>query len=133
MRTPCTNLVCWSSVVLLALGVAACAGSSDTGSSRGEPSASSDDDKAALSVVFDGKRHVIDKDRFVIGSSPDADLVIDHESVQPEHAAVLREDNGYRIKDLGGGIDFKKMRIDNKSIDDGDAFVLGEVEIVFSL
>jgi hypothetical protein len=47
---------------------------------------------------------------------------------------VIRRIDTYYIKDLGStaGIVYRGMRIDNKRIDEGDVFHLGEYELRFT-
>ena len=51
-----------------------------------------------------------------------------------KHAAVIRRNGTFYIKDLGStnGIDYKGMRIDNKRIDEGDIFHLCDYELRFT-
>jgi hypothetical protein len=55
-------------------------------------------------------------------------------NISRKHAAVVRRNGTYFIKDLGStnGIDFKGMRIDNKRIDEGDVFHLCDYELRFT-
>ena len=52
-------------------------------------------------------------------------------NISRKHAAVIRRNGVYYIKDLGStnGIDYKGMRIDNKRIDEGDLFHLCDYEL----
>jgi hypothetical protein len=54
----------------------------------------------------------------------DRDLAIKDGNISRKHAAVIRRNGTFYIKDLGStnGIDYKGMRIDNKRIDEGDVF-----------
>ena len=51
-----------------------------------------------------------------------------------KHAAVILRDGNYYLKDLGSthGILYKGMQIDNKRIDEGDVFQIGDSEIRFT-
>ena len=80
-----------------------------------------------LYLVFDNQKYRIDKDQFIIGrGAKSSDLPIKDGNISRKHAAVIRRNGTYFIKDLGStnGIDFKGMRIDNKRIDEGDTFHL---------
>jgi len=101
------------------------------------PSSSSSSEPPAppLFLVFNGQRYLIDKDQFVIGrGSKTADLAIKDGNISRKHAVVLRRNGVYYIKDLGStnGIEYKGMRIDNKRIDEGDAFTICDYELRFT-
>ena len=90
---------------------------------------------ALLYLVFNGQRHVVDKEQFVIGrGSKTADLPIKDGNISRQHAVVLRRNGVYYIKDLGStnGIEYKGMRIDNKRIDEGDTFYICDYELKFT-
>ncbi len=86
-------------------------------------------------LVFDNQKYRIDKDQFIIGrGSKSSDLPIKDGNISRKHAAVIRRNGTYFIKDLGStnGIDFKGMRIDNKRIEEGDVFHLCDYELRFT-
>jgi hypothetical protein len=88
-----------------------------------------------LYLIFDSQKYRIDKDQFIIGrGSKSSDLPIKDGNISRKHAAVVRRNGTYFIKDLGStnGIDFKGMRIDNKRIDEGDVFHLCDYELRFT-
>jgi hypothetical protein len=88
-----------------------------------------------LFLVFNNQRMPIDKDQFIIGrGSKTSDLAIKDGNISRKHAAVIRRNGTYYIKDLGStnGIDYKGMRIDNKRIDEGDVFHLCDYELRFT-
>jgi hypothetical protein len=96
---------------------------------------SSSGSTAPLYLVFDSQKYRIDKDQFIIGrGSKSSDLPIKDGNISRKHAAVIRRNGTYFIKDLGStnGIDFKGMRIDNKRIDEGDVFYLCDYELRFT-
>ncbi|HEX3698059.1 MAG TPA: FHA domain-containing protein [Polyangia bacterium] len=96
---------------------------------------SSSGSTAPLYLVFDNQKYRIDKDQFIIGrGSKSSDLPIKDGNISRKHAAVIRRNGTYFIKDLGStnGIDFKGMRIDNKRIDEGDVFYLCDYELRFT-
>ena len=63
-----------------------------------------------------------------------SDLPIRDGNISRKHAAVIRRNGTFYIKDLGStnGIDYKGMRIDNKRIDEGDIFNLCDYELRFT-
>src|SRR6185369_9252578 len=75
-----------------------------------------------LFLVYNGQRYPVTKDQFIIGrGSKTSDLPIKDGNISRKHAAVIRRNGTFYIKDLGStnGIDYKGMRIDNKRIDEG--------------
>ena len=90
---------------------------------------------ATLYLVYNNQRYPIMKDQFIIGrGSKTSDLPIKDGNISRKHAAVIRRNGTYYIKDLGStnGIDYKGMRIDNKRIDEGDVFHLCDYELRFT-
>jgi len=88
-----------------------------------------------LYLVFNNQRIPIDKDQFIIGrGSKTSDLAIKDGNISRKHAAVIRRNGMFYIKDLGStnGIDYKGMRIDNKRIDEGDVFHICDYELRFT-
>jgi hypothetical protein len=88
-----------------------------------------------LCIIHDGRSYPITRDEFLIGCDRKAvHLAIEDGNVSRLHAAVIRRDGAYYIKDLGSthGILYKGMRIDNKRIDDGDAFEIGGHQLRFT-
>jgi hypothetical protein len=90
--------------------------------------------RRTLFLIFDGKRHALTGTEHVIGRSPSCDLQIRDGVISRKHAAVIRRIDTYYIKDLGStaGIVYRGLRIDNKRIDEGDVFHLGEYELRFT-
>jgi hypothetical protein len=88
-----------------------------------------------LFLVFNNQRIPIDKDQFIIGrGSKSSDLAIKDGNISRKHAAVIRRNGMFYIKDLGStnGIDYKGMRIDNKRVDEGDVFHICDYELRFT-
>jgi len=88
-----------------------------------------------LYLVYNGQRYPVTKDQFIIGrGSKTSDLAIKDGNISRKHAAVIRRNGTFYIKDLGStnGIDYKGMRIDNKRIDEGDVFHLCDYELRFT-
>lgn len=88
-----------------------------------------------LFLIYNGQRYPISKDQFIIGrGSKTSDLAIKDGNISRKHAAVIRRNGTYYIKDLGStnGIDYKGMRIDNKRIDEGDVFHICDYELRFT-
>lgn len=72
----------------------------------------------------DGKLDPVAKERFLIGRGKHCDLVINSGKVSREHAAIVREGDGWFIEDLGSsnGTWFNKQRIKRRKIEDGDEY-----------
>lgn len=88
-----------------------------------------------LYLIYNGHRYPISKDQFIIGrGSKSSDLAIKDGNISRKHAAVIRRNGTYYIKDLGStnGIDYKGMRIDNKRVDEGDVFHICDYELRFT-
>jgi pSer/pThr/pTyr-binding forkhead associated (FHA) protein len=95
----------------------------------------SPDGGPTLFLIFNSQKIPIEKDQFIIGrGSKTSDLAIKDGNISRKHAAVIRRNGTYYIKDLGStnGIDYKGMRIDNKRIDEGDVFHLCDYELRFT-
>ena len=113
------------------LGAALGSSLGPAGPMDGKPSAQT----TPLYLVFDNQKYRIDKDQFIIGrGTKSSDLPIKDGNISRKHAAVIRRNGTYFIKDLGStnGIDFKGMRIDNKRIEEGDIFHLCDYELRFT-
>ena len=88
-----------------------------------------------LYLIFNQQRYPVQKDQFIIGrGSKTSDLPIKDGNISRKHAAIIRRNGTYYIKDLGStnGIDYKGMRIDNKRIDEGDVFHICDYELRFT-
>ncbi len=88
-----------------------------------------------LFLIHDGRRYPVTADSLVIGSGRAiSGLMIGGAALPPKHAAVIRRNGSYYLKDLESiyGIHYKGMRIDNKRIDEGDVFHIGAHEIRFT-
>jgi hypothetical protein len=99
------------------------------------PDNSSSAESPTLFLMFNNQRIAIEKDQFIIGrGSKTSDLPIKDGNISRKHAAIIRRNGVYYIKDLGStnGIDYKGMRIDNKRIDEGDVFHLCDYELRFT-
>ncbi len=72
----------------------------------------------------DGGEWEVARDRFLIGRGRHCDLVIDSGKVSREHAAVVRDADGWWIEDLGSanGTWFRQERVKRRRIEDGDEY-----------
>lgn len=88
-----------------------------------------------LFILFEGEKIPVTKEQFIIGRvSRLCDLTIKDANVSRKHAAIIRRNNNYYIKDLGStnGIEYNGMRIDNKRIDEGDTFHICDHVLTFT-
>ena len=88
-----------------------------------------------LVLVFNQQPIAITKDQFIIGRKhAGSDLVIKDGNISRQHAAIVRRNGAYYLKDLGStnGITFRGMRIDHKRIDEGDIFNICDYELRFT-
>ena len=88
-----------------------------------------------LYLIFQNQRFLIDKDQFIIGrGAKTSDLPIRDGNISRKHAAVVRKNGGYFIRDLGStnGIDFNGTRVDNKRIEEGDVYSLCDYQLRFT-
>ncbi len=72
----------------------------------------------------DGREWEVGRDRFLIGRGRHCDLVIDSAKVSREHAAIVRDEDGWWIEDLGSanGTWFRQQRVQRRRIEDGDEY-----------
>jgi len=106
---------------------AAAALEDDIAASERTPTGEARADPGTLYVVGEGGEiDKVDKDRFLIGRGKHCDLVVDSAKVSREHAAIVREDDGWYLEDLGSanGTWFQRARIDRRRIENGDEFFI---------
>ena len=74
----------------------------------------------------DGSVVEVDRDRFVIGRGGHCDLVIDSTKISREHAAFVRDAEGWWIEDLGSsnGTWYRGERVQRRRVVHGDEFFL---------
>jgi pSer/pThr/pTyr-binding forkhead associated (FHA) protein len=91
--------------------------------------------RPTLYVIFNGQKMQVNKDEFVIGrGSKSADLPIKDGNISRRHAAVVFQNGGWYMKDLGStnGIEFNGTRIDTKLIAEGDMIQICDYELRFT-
>lgn len=87
-----------------------------------------------LSVVLEGVRYEVTKERFVVGrGGRSSDLAIDDPGVSRQHAVIERAGGTYYLVDMGStnGIEYEGERIARKQIAHGDRFRIGDHELEF--
>ena len=88
-----------------------------------------------LSLIFNGRKIPISKEKFVIGrGSKSSDLPIKDGNISRQHAAIILHNGVYYLKDLAStnGVEYNGMRIDNKRIEEGDVFHICDYELRFT-
>jgi len=88
-----------------------------------------------LSVIYNSSKIAVTKGEFVIGrGSRSADLVIQDGNISRRHAAVVFQNGGFYIKDLGStnGIEYQGKRVESKHIEEGDVVKLCDHVLQFT-
>ncbi len=85
-------------------------------------------------LQWNGQRHVLEKQRSVLGRSRDADVQIEDPNISRRHAEVVQEGSAYWLVDLGStnGTEVNGRRVQRARLDDGSRFTLGETTVTFS-
>ena len=67
----------------------------------------------------------------IVGRSPDADLLLAHESISRQHARISREDGGWQIRDLGSknGSRVNTFHVTEQVLRNGDRLDLGTIRM----
>ena len=91
-----------------------------------------------LSRVDEQLEYVLSRPRVFIGTAPGSDIVIDSmfqewETVDPTHAELRRESEGFVLVDHGSGSGtfVNEMRTGENLLSDGDVIRVGDVQFVF--
>lgn len=87
-----------------------------------------------LYLNFEGRSHVVDKARFIIGrGTQGTDLTIKDGNVSRKHVAIVFQNGGFFVEDLGStnGIEFNGERVDSKKIEHGDVYYICDHELSF--
>ena len=72
-------------------------------------------------------------DRALIGRSPECDVFLDDVTVSRRHAELVREGNGFTIRDLGSlnGTFVNRRRIETSALEDDDEVQIGKYRMTF--
>jgi hypothetical protein len=90
---------------------------------------------AQLSILYQGNRVGVNKDRFVIGrGKQSSDLMLKDPNVSRQHAMVEYQNGIYFMVDMGStnGVEYNGQRIARKQIIEGDAFRICDHELRFT-
>jgi pSer/pThr/pTyr-binding forkhead associated (FHA) protein len=89
----------------------------------------------ALSLVYQGERYSVNKDRFVIGrGKQSSDLTLKDPNVSRQHAMIEFQNGVYFMVDMGStnGVEYNGQRIARKQITEGDVFRICDHDILFT-
>jgi hypothetical protein len=90
---------------------------------------------AALTLVYQGERFPVTKDRFVIGrGKQSSDLTLKDPNVSRQHAMIEFQNGVYFMVDMGStnGIEFHGQRVARKQITEGDTFRICDHDLSFT-
>lgn len=90
---------------------------------------------SALSILYQGDRHGVTKDRFVIGrGKQSSDLTLKDPNVSRQHAMIEFQNGVYFMVDMGStnGVEYNGQRIARKQIAEGDVFRICDHELRFT-
>jgi pSer/pThr/pTyr-binding forkhead associated (FHA) protein len=88
-----------------------------------------------LTLIYDGTRFPISKDRFVIGrGKQSSDLTLKDPNVSRQHAMIEFQNGVYFMVDMGStnGVEFNGQRVARKQIAEGDRFRICDHDIAFT-
>ena len=71
---------------------------------------------------------------YTVGRAEDNDIRLTERNISRRHAAVIWQNGGWYIKDLGStnGVEFQGRKIDSKRVEEGDVYQLCDYEIRFT-
>jgi neural Wiskott-Aldrich syndrome protein len=88
-----------------------------------------------LSVIYQGEKLPVTKDRFVIGrGKQSSDLTLKDPNVSRQHAMIEFQNGVYFMVDMGStnGVEYNGQRIARKQITEGDVFKICDHEMRFT-
>ncbi|MDP9003112.1 MAG: FHA domain-containing protein [Myxococcota bacterium] len=88
-----------------------------------------------LTLVYQGERFPITKDRFVIGrGKQSSDLTLKDPNVSRQHAMIEFQNGVYFMVDMGStnGVEYNGQRVARKQITEGDVFRICDHDLAFS-
>ena len=80
-----------------------------------------------------GSKFVLDASVTRAGRHPNSEIFLDDITVSRRHAEIVRDNDGYRVRDVGSlnGTYLNRERIDEASIGNGDELQIGKFKLVF--
>jgi len=88
-----------------------------------------------LSVIYQGEKLPVTKDRFVIGrGKQSSDLTLKDPNVSRQHAMIEFQNGVYFMVDMGStnGVEYNGQRIARKQITEGDVYKICDHEMRFT-
>ena len=90
---------------------------------------------APLSIIYQGEKHGVSKDRYVIGrGKQSSDLTLKDPNVSRQHAMIEYQNGVYFMVDMGStnGVEYNGQRIARKQIAEGDVFRICDHDLRFT-
>ncbi len=90
---------------------------------------------ASLTVIYNGERISVSKDRFVIGrGKQSSDLTLKDPNVSRQHAMIEFQNGAYFMVDMGStnGVEYNGQRIARKQIAEGDVYRICDHDLRFT-
>ncbi|HLM63528.1 MAG TPA: FHA domain-containing protein [Acidimicrobiales bacterium] len=80
-----------------------------------------------------GSRFALDADVVAAGRHPKSDIFLDDITVSRRHAEIVREADGYVVRDAGSlnGTYLNRERVESATLKDGDELQIGTFKLVF--
>ena len=88
-----------------------------------------------LSVLFNGERHPVNTERFIIGRGKQvSDLTVKDPNVSRQHAMIEYQAGAYYIVDMGStnGVEFQGQKVTRKQLVEGDVCKICDYEFRFT-
>lgn len=106
-----------------------------SGSSGGYSNGHAQPQSASLSIIYQGDKFGVNKDRFVIGrGKQSSDLTLKDPNVSRQHAMIEYQNGVYFMVDMGStnGVEYNGQRIARKQIAEGDVFRICDHDLRFT-
>ncbi len=80
-----------------------------------------------------GETFPLERERIVVGRSPECEVFLDDVTVSRRHAVLSRDEDGYTIEDQGSlnGTYVNRRRVERAKLDDGDEVQIGKYRLTF--
>ncbi|MGB3593883.1 MAG: FHA domain-containing protein [Ornithinimicrobium sp.] len=82
-----------------------------------------------------GARFLLDDEEVASGRHPESDIFLDDVTVSRRHAVFVRDEQGYRLRDVGSlnGSYVNRERIDETVLQAGDEVQIGKFRLMYYL
>jgi pSer/pThr/pTyr-binding forkhead associated (FHA) protein len=80
-----------------------------------------------------GARFLLDSARTTVGRHPDSNIFLDDVTVSRKHAEFVRDDDGFRVRDIGSlnGTYVNRDRVDDAHLRTGDEVQIGKYRMTY--